>query len=324
MKPMKAYVLVLLLSLRVWAQQPADIDAIFKKWDRKTVPGGAVGVVKDGRLVYAHGYGLANISNQTPNTSRTNFDLASVSKQFTAASILLLAERKKLRLDDRLDKFFPKLPEYAAPVRLENLLTMTSGLPDYDDSLPTDENTLLKTLRRSKPTFSPGARYEYLNMNYALLSFVAERADGRKLGQIMSQELFAPLGMQNTCFLQEAGQKVPNRATGYIKKPKGWRVSQNDVPGVGDGNVFSNVEDLSLWLLKHPFPEHKGDGYGYGLEYDRHANQQRISHTGSWSGTSTYISYYPKARFGVIVLGNREDADAYGLGEKVEDLYLAP
>ena len=299
-----------------------------------------MGVVRNGHLIFSKGYGWADVGRRRPNTSRTNFDLASVSKQFTATTVLLQAEKGRLNLRDPLGKYIAGLPAYASRAPLENLLNMTSGLPDYDDSEPVQLSDLVDQLKGDEPGFKPGERYEYLNMNYALLTFVVQKVSAQDLGTVMQREIFAPLRMSRTSFLNKRGQNIEDRAVGYVKKGKDWAVSRNDVPGVGDGNVFSNVEDLSLWaadLLRGSsrIPSSLGQawtsgrtlkgkptGYGYGFEIDTHGGQKRISHSVSWNGTSTYISLYPKVKLAVIVLSNREDEDAYCLGEQVEDLFL--
>ncbi len=220
-------------------------------------------------------------------------------------------------------------------MRLHNLLSMTSGLPDYDDSQPASPKSLVAGLRAGQPTFASGTRYEYLNLNYALLTFVVEKASGQKMGAFLQQQIFVPLRMKNTSFLSRKNQKIDKRATGYRRTGHGWVVSRNDVPAVCDGNVFSNVEDLARWEIdwlngsslldatwrKRAWTEGlRGSGYGYGFEIDRHAGCLCISHTGSWNGTSTCLALYPERKLGVIVLSNREDEDVYELGEQVEDL----
>lgn len=316
-----------------------EIDDIFKSW--RSGPGGVVGVIQNGQLEVKRAYGMASVAKKVPMTTATNFDLASVSKQFTATAVLLAAQSGKLQLTDPLGKFLPGLPAYASKVPLESLLNMTSGFPEYDDTVAVTVEDLIETLKDEKPTFAAGKRYEYLNMNYALLTFVMQKVYGCRFGEILQRDIFQPLKMKDTVFLGEEGQKIANRATGYQETAKSWKVSRNDVPGVGDGNVFSNVEDLSRWAIdllagSSIIDERwirqawtsgvtsKGSktGYGYGFEIDSHRRHKRISHTGSWNGTSTYIALYPKLGLGVIVLSNREDEDAYGLGEEVEDLYL--
>ena len=327
---MKFLLALLILALPV---PDSKIDKIFRGWNRG--PGGSVGVVVGGRLVFARGYGLADVAKKTPNTPQTVYDLASVSKQFTATAVLLQAQQGKLTLTDRLDKHISGLPAYAAGTSLERLLTMTSGFPEYDDSQAVKLEDLRETLRSEPGTLK--AEYQYLNMNYALLTFVVQKVAGQPLGEVLQQDIFRPLKMGHTTFLHSKSQRVDRRAIGYKRHKGGWVVSRNDVPGVGDGNVFSSVEDLSLWaidwlrgssLLKPEWQRRawtraaQDIDYGFGFEIDEHQGQRRISHSGSWNGTSTYIALYPQRKLAVIVLSNREEEDSYGLGEQVEDLFL--
>lgn len=341
MRKVLLMVLLCLFPSTTCAAPPQEnrADVIFKKWNDG--PGGSVGVVADGHLIWAKGYGYADLAHKTPNTPSTNYDLASLSKQFTAAAVLLQVQHGRLSLTDHLDKYVQDLPVYASKVTIQNLLQMTSGLPDYDDSSQVQLSDLVETLNTEQPSFRPGHRYEYLNMNYALLTFVVEEVAKQKLGQILESQIFQPLGMHQTRFLSKLGQTIPNRAIGYKMTRKGPKVSRNDVPGVGDGNVFSNVQDLSLWaidLLKGSriisanlqkaawtsgeTTQAKKTGYGYGFEIGTHLKQKRVSHTGSWNGTSTYLGLYPSAKVAVIVLSNREEEDVEELGEQLAAVYL--
>lgn len=329
----------LVTSWAVAAPAASEIDRIFESWDGE-VPGGAVGVVLNDKLVYSHGYGLANLSKGTTNTAQTVYDLASVSKQFCATTVLLQVQKGRLSIKDGLGKYLPGLPVYAAEAPIETLLNMTSGFPDYDYDGPTDRDTLIATLNEEKPSFRHGGKYEYLNMNYALLTYVVQKVASQSMGQVLESSIFKPLKMEHTVFLAKPGQTIANRARGYAQSDGGWSQSISDAPGVADGNVFSSVDDLSLWvrdllrgssLLSAQSQQAawtsgkaagKATGYGYGFEIDEHGGYKRISHTGSWYGTATYIAMYPQLKLGVIVLSNREDEDVYSLGEEVEDLYL--
>jgi CubicO group peptidase (beta-lactamase class C family) len=331
---------VLFLSLHAFAAPGAsEVDEIFSHWAGNR-PGGAVGVVFKDRLFLSKGYGMSNLAEKTPNTPQTVYDLASVSKQFAATVVLVQAEKGKLKLDAGLGTYLAGLPRYAAETPLKNLLNMTSGLPDYDDDEETECEDLVAQLNGEEPSFKAGARYEYLNMNYALLTYVVENVTGKSMAQMLDTVIFQPLRMNHTVFLDEVDQKIPNRAVGYAMRGDGWVRSVGDDPGVADGNVFSSVDDLSLWardllrgssILSAEWQARawtsgsasgESTGYGYGFEVDTHEGHTRISHDGSWYGTATYMSMYPKLQLAVIVLANREDEDCSELGEQVEDLYL--
>lgn len=341
MRPVAALFVLFWLALGAAAAPPSapDIDPVFHAWQGK-VPGGAVGVVLKDKLVYSKGYGMANLAKGIPNTPQTLYDLASVSKQFCATAVLLQAQKGKLSLKAGLGTYLPGLPDYAAKTPVENLLNMTSGFPDYDFDGAVDRKTLIATLNEGEPSFRAGSRYEYLNMNYALLTYVVQKVASQSMGQVLEYGIFRPLKMSHTVFLSKADQVIADRAVGYAKNGSGWSKSVSDSPGVADGNVFSSVEDLSLWArdllrgsslltpesLKKAWTSGRAGGeetgYGFGFEIDEHEGYRRISHTGSWYGTATYVALYPQLKLGVIVLSNREDEDVYSLGEQVEDLYL--
>lgn len=340
MRPLTVLLLALWLTVgSAAAPSGSEIDSIFKTWNGK-VPGGAVGVVLKDKLVYSKGYGMANLDKGIPSSPQTVYDLASVSKQFCATAVLLQVQKGRLSLKSGLGSYLPGLPDYAAKTPVENLLNMTSGFPDYDYERDPTRDALIETLNDEEPSFRAGARYEYLNMNYALLTYVVQKVAGQSMGQVLEQGIFKPLKMSHSAFLGKAGQGIPNRAVGYVQEGQGWSQSVSDSPGVADGNVFSSVDDLSLWArdllrgsslltpdsLKKAWTSGKAGGeltgYGFGFEIDEHEGYRRISHTGSWYGTASYLSVYPQLKLAVIVLSNREDEDVYSLGEEVEDLYL--
>ena len=330
---------LLLFSPVFGAPGATEIDEIFSSWDGN-VPGGAVGVVSNDKLVFAKGYGMADLGKKTANSPATVYDLASVSKQFAALAALAQVQKGKLDLKQGLGTYLPGLPAYAAKTPVENLLNMTSGFPDYDYDQQATRKALIDTLNAEEPSFKAGTKYEYLNMNYALLTYVVQKVASQSMGQVLEYSIFKPLKMTSTVFLSKLGQKIPDRAVGYAKDGDRWVKSVSDGPGVADGNVFSSVNDMALWardllrgssvisaeLQKKAWTSGRAGkdptGYGYGFEVDEHEGYTRISHSGSWYGTATYIALYPKLKLGVVVLSNREDEDCYGLGEQVEDLYL--
>ncbi len=300
-------------------------------------PGVSIAIVRNGQPTHLKGYGLADRATRRTITPQSAFDLASVSKQFTAVTVMQLAERGKLSLQDPLGKFFPRIVPYARGVRLDRLLTMTSGLPDYADAADVTLTDLLADLEQGRPAFPAGQRYEYLNMNYALLTRVVEKVTAESFGAVLRGAIFEPMKMSRTTFLARAGQSIPGRVVGYRRTRQGqWQVSQNDAPGIGDGNIFSCGQDMARWaigwldglpLLKPRLRQQawtratltsgKRVDYGYGWEI----GEGCVYHSGSWDGTSTYIALYPAARLGVVVLSNNEDEAVDLLGERLAALY---
>src|SRR5918999_1208502 len=207
----------------IWGQQnmtaktqPADdesakkVDEFLSQWDKNDMPGCAVGVVKDGRLVYKRGFGMANLDYDVPNTPSTRFNLASVSKPFTAMSIALLAQQGKLSLDDDIRKYVPEMPKYDETITIRHLIHHTSGIREYEalvlfGGLDTDKahspKAILNMLARQKNiSFKPGSKYQYSNSNYHLLGIIVGRVSGKSLRAFTEENIFQPLGMKNTMF----------------------------------------------------------------------------------------------------------------------------
>ncbi len=254
-----------------------QIDAIFTPFDHDGLPGYAVGVVKDGKLVYARGFGRADLDNNTPITPQTSFHLASLSKQFTAAAIALLILDGKLSLDTPVATFFPEVKKYGADLRIKHLIYFTSGLRDYM-SLPRSNGTpwfsfyyftideaIAATLRTTELTFVPGTQWDYSNVNYMLLAKIVERVSGMPLSAFLGARVFTPLGMNASQLNDDSTVVIPNRATGYadrsdekvreqlksvgidVRKGVGYVRLPRVSPHYGGSGVFSTVEDLAKW-----------------------------------------------------------------------------
>ena len=207
----------------------ARVDSIFAAYDRPDAPGCAVGVYRDGRIQYARGYGLADLEHRVPITPATVFDIGSTSKQFTAATILLLEQEGKLSLDDDVRRFLPELPAYERPITIRHLLHHTSGLRDYigllrlagvrTDDVATADDALQMLVRQRALNFAPGDEHLYSNSGYFLLSLIVERAAGRSLRDEARDRIFAPLGMTRTAYLGSYHDVVPDRAIGIWPVP---------------------------------------------------------------------------------------------------------
>ena len=206
--------------------QSTEIDKVFVQWDKENSPGASLGIIKDGKLVYSRGYGMANLEYGIPNSSKSVFRIGSTSKQFTAASIILLAQQGKLNLNDTLDKYFPEFPDYANKITITHLLNHTSGVRDYltlaylagmnNDDFYTDKEVLKWLINQKNKNFEPGEKYLYSNSGYWLLSQIVEKAYGENMAVFAQKEIFMPLKMNNTHFHNDHNQIVKNRASGYI------------------------------------------------------------------------------------------------------------
>ena len=199
------------------------VDALFHDFDQTNAPGAAVTVIRDGKPLFAKGYGLADLEKKIPCTTNTNFRLASVTKQFTAMAVLILAEEGQLSLEDHLPRFFPEFPEYGKAIALHHLLTHTSGLPDYEDHIPqgttiplSDRDVLFILRHQSKTDFPPGSQFHYSNSSYALLALIVENVSGKTFPAFVKEKIFDPLGMTNSIAYVAGRSCVPNRAYGYV------------------------------------------------------------------------------------------------------------
>ena len=304
------------------------------------VPGASVLVLRDGEPIVRAGYGLANVETHTPATATTNYRLASVTKQFTAASILLLAEDGRLKLDDRVRKWLPSLPKAADPVTIRHLLTHTSGLIDYEDVIPEtfkpqlhDADVLRLLESQDRTYFSPGSSYRYSNSGYALLALIVERASGKTFATFLRERIFQPLGMNNTVAFEEGISTVSNRAFGYTQEQGRWgRTDQSQTSAVlGDGGIYSSIDDLAKWdaalydgrllrpsSLQAAFtPATRTDDaevqYGFGWRI----TGETVWHSGETAGFRNVIVRYPKRRLTVVVLTNRNEPEPYRLALEI-------
>lgn len=322
------------------APPDAGIDGLMQRYDGR-VPGAAVLVLKDGQPVFRRGYGLAVVEDGTPVSPATNFRLASVSKQFTAAAILLLAEDGRLSIDDPLKKWLPGLPAVADAMTLRQLLSHTSGLLDYEDLMdPADTRQVhdidvLHLLQKENRTyFAPGSSYRYSNSGYALLALVVGKASGSDFASFLRQRIFLPLGMTATFAHQDGVDEVPERAYGYSQIDGHWqRTDQSTTSAVlGDGGIYASIDDLARWdaalyderLLHDPWrtlavtpatatdePDVAGYGFGWrlqdGLQW----------HSGESIGFRNVILRWPAQRLTVVLLTNRNDPEPYALARRI-------
>jgi CubicO group peptidase (beta-lactamase class C family) len=351
----------LLLGCGLWAlagvpctAHPADprVDRIFAAYDRPSSPGCALAVVRKGAIVYARGYGSANLELNTPITPQTVFDIGSVSKQFTAMSIVLLAEDGKLSLDDDIRKFIPELPVYGAPITLRSMLHHLSGLRSYTDlfdlaGVPeidqtTDEDALTLIARQKSLNFPTGRQYLYSDTNYFLLALVVRRVTGETLREFARRRLFEPLKMASTHFHDDHRMIVPRRATGYAPRSDGtFEIDMSNFEELGDGSVMTTVLDLARWDQNFYAPAVGGrtaidelqdtgtrsDGtktpYAMGLILDQYRGIPRVQHTGEWVGYRASFLRFPRQEVSVIVLCNMVgELDPLALSERVADIYL--
>lgn len=311
------------------------------------VPGASLLVVHDGKAVVRNAYGYADLEHRVRATPDTDYRLASVTKQFTAASILLLKQDGKLKLSDPVRKWFPELSAADQRITLWNLLTHSSGLPDYEDLVPADRTAQLSDAdvlhMLAAPhalRFPPGSAFRYNNGGYVLLGLIVERASGMDLAAFMHKRIFQPLGMTHTLMYEGArGPQVPDRAYGYSLRGGRWIQTDQSVTSAtrGDGGIYSSIDDLAKWdaalydnrLLdadsrRRMFTAHipVGDpdvlGYGFGW----FVTGDGMWHSGSTIGFRNIIMRWPDRHLSVVILTNRNDPEPYPLALTIGQLYL--
>ena len=331
---------------------PTRVDAVFREYDRSDSPGCALGVYRDGKIVYERGYGMANLELGVANAPQTVFDIGSTSKQFTAFSIHLLAREGKLSLDDDIRRWVPEIPSYGPTVTIRHLLHHTGGLRDYielmelqglqTEDLTTEADSLAILSRQKAPNFPPGQEYLYSNSGFFLLGLIVKRASGQSLRDFAEARIFGPLGMRHTQFNDAHDRIVPSRATGYGKsRAGGFRIDMGDWEQVGDGAVQTTVEDLQLWDQNFYAPR-VGDArlledmqtvgvlnsgkkltYASALVLQDYRGLPTVSHGGAWVGYRAQLLRFPQQKFSVACLCNLAGANPTRLAHEVADVYLA-
>ena len=316
---------------------------------RQHIPGVALLVARNGEIVRAQGFGLANVELQVPVKPETLFQSGSVGKQFTATAIMMLVEEGKIGLDDSITKYFPEAPASWKPVTVRHLLTHTAGFTDYpkdfDFRKDYSEADLLKIVTGIPLAFPPGTKWSYSNLGYLTLGVLIHRVTGNFYGDMLQARIFRPLGMTTTRIMSEA-DIIPNRASGY-RLVKGELKNQEWVSPTlnttADGSLYFSILDLAKWdaalytekLLKRSSLEQMwtvarlNDGkpnsghYGFGWEIEKVHGHRMIGHGGSWQGFKTQISRYVDDKLTVVVLANLAEAEPGKIAEHVAEIYLS-
>ena len=335
-------------------QPQAAIERLMQAYDGDA-PGASLLVLKDGEAVVRRGFGRSDLARGTEAGPATNYRLASVTKPFTAAAVLLLAQDGKLSIDDPLRRWLPSLPAAADGITVRHLLEHSGGLPDYEDLMakPYEGQILdagvlaLLEQRLAQPDplyFPPGSAYRYSNSGYALLALVVERASGMRFADYLHARIFEPLGMHDTHARVDGGPAIPHRAWGYSAVDGGWeRTDQNAYSAVlGDGGIYSNVDDLARWNAAldddrlfsagtralafgkqvQVAVEPEATYYGFGWRVTEDGARQW--HNGESIGFRNAFVRWPKQRLTVIVLSNRNDPTPYSLAVSIGQLFMEP
>jgi CubicO group peptidase (beta-lactamase class C family) len=314
------------------------MGSLLEGYRGETRPGAALMVSHLGKVVFEQCFGMANIEEKLPVTRQTNFRLASLTKQFTALAILILAEQNKISLDQRLTDFLPEFPEYGREITVRHLLNHTSGVPDYETLIPegrtrqlNDEDVLQLLSEQKSALFPHGTAYQYSNSGYVLLGRIIEQVDGRRLADFLNQNIFEPLGMSGTWI--EGGRRQENRAFGYSRGESEFKRTDQSLTSavLGDGGIYSSLADLFRWdkallsdklvpgkWLKEAFTpgelaNGKRTGYGFGWQIIQYRGLRAFTHSGSSIGFRNFIARFPEQKTTVVVLTNRSEAIPEGI-----------
>ena len=329
----------------------AAADEVFASLRALQAPGCSAGVIHEGRFIYSTSFGLADLEQRTPITPSTPFQVASMSKQFTAAAIFLLKQEGKLKLEDPVRRFVPELPAYADGIHISDLLHHSSGLRDIAPLLevssagrapePLDVAASVKLLAsQSALNFAPGTDYEYSNSDYLLLGLIVERLSGMPFAEFAQQRIFTPLGMRGSVFHARLDPEA-NRATGYFARNGQFRRVPVTWLAGGDGGLYTTLDDLLRWdqtfYSNQQFGEEFADfmetrgrlasgeriQYASGLIIGRYRGLRTVSHAGRVPGMRSEMLRFPDQQLTVICLCNRGDADSASLAREVAEVYLA-
>ncbi len=328
------------------------VDKLFSEWDKRDSPGASIAVLKDGRVVYKKGYGCAQLEYDIPIAPSTIFHVASVSKEFTAFAVAMLASQGKLSWDDDVREYIPEVPDFGKTITLRHLAHHTSGLRDQWevlaiagwrlDDVITREHILKMVSRQKELNFAPGDEYLYCNTGFTLLAEVVARATGQTFAKWTAENIFKPLGMSNTHFHDDHEMIVRNMAYSYApREGGGFKKSVLSFANVGATSLFTTAEDLCRWIqnffdARVGGPEvvrqvqdtgvlnnGKKIDYAFGLVVGEHRGLKTVGHGGSDAGYRSSVIWFPEQKLGVAVLCNLGSMGPGGLALKIADIYLA-
>ena len=336
-------------TTEIGADDPV-IDAVFADWDSPDAPGCAIAIAENGDLVYTRGYGSANLDYNIPITPETVFDVASITKQFAAASLTLLEEDGVLSLDDDVRRWLPELPDYGQVITLRHMIHHTSGLRDYLNLFPLAgrgsyypislDQILEMMARQQAPVFEPGERYEYSNTAYMLIAKVIERASGKSFGEFADERIFRPLNMQGSFMYENMERIVPGRATGYGRNDNGdpFIVHNYNFDVAGDGQLYTTMPDLLRWdrwlhgdkptiyskmLTDGQLNNGEPINYAQGIGLEEYRGLRVVEHGGSSWGFRTHLLRFTQPGLSIALSCNDDSANPWRMAMQVADHLLA-
>lgn len=346
--------LLLLTSPGLMAQKPDEqLDTLLQQYYKADEPGAAVAVIQKGKIVFEKCYGLANLGSNSPITPTTNFNIASITKQFTALAILQLAEKHSLSLDDRLSKYFPQLhPAVGNRVTIRHLLTHASGIKDHYPLVDTktirhatDQDVLKAVEKMDSLYFTPATGYRYSNTAYCLLSLIIEKVSGMSYTDYITKNIFGPLDMSASTVLN-VGKPIHNRATGYAYDADKKQFRQSDADESvffstqGDGGIYTSLRDYVKWFrglqkgkllpsktirqarhIQNPIDSAHQLGYGFGWFIGAQEKPEVVYHTGSNGGFRAIVVTIPADDYAVIIFSNRTGIDLEKLAIEINRIF---
>ena len=327
-----------------------QVDALFTEWAKATSPGCAIGIMQGGEILYQQGYGMANLEYDIPITPETSFHIASVSKQFTAMAIALLAHEGKLSLDDDIRVHIPEMQDFGETITLRHMLHHTSGLRDdlmlllfagwrLGDVITTDD-ILDMMSRQTDLNFPPNTSRIYCNAGYTLMSYVIERVSGQSLRDFCEARIFQPLGMVNTQIRDNTAQLIKQQAYSYYETDNGFGNAIFSDVSTGATNVQTSVGDLLKWAnsfhgdayweqtiidmmhTKGVLKDGKEIDYALGIYIREHRGLTMVEHSGADAGYGSMLIRFPEQDFSVVVLNNLQSIDTEDLAIDIAEIYL--
>lgn len=348
MKRLLLFSLILLTALSAQSQDHfKPIDSIVKLYEGKLEPGFSIRVVKDGKTIYSKNVGYADLTKKEKITDKTVFNLASVSKQFTASCIVLLEQQGKLSFEDPLSKYIPEFPAYAEEITINQLINHTGGLKDFrtlamlrgENSDDYGNSAIKDLLTVQEPNDKPGSIWSYSNSGYWCLVQIIEKVSGESMAEFAHKNIFRPLKMKSTRYVTKPNNKVDKRAIGYKKEDNTFTAVDIDEYAVGGAGVYSTATDLQKWLSEMETHRHFGDAFwntmivenpaqGEGFTYTKglfklkYLNHTMINHGGDVVGFHPLIAFFPDDRIAVIILSNDDDFERHVIFAASIDLLL--
>ena len=331
-----SFLLVFISSFLTAQRNTNQIDVnIFIQKHSSEFPGFSYAVIQNGEIIENKNFGLANLNNKQKAQNNTNYRLASVTKQFTAFAVLMLIDKGKLSLTTNLTDIFDDFPEYGKKITIQQLLTHTSGLLDYENLMndnrtdPILDKEVLHLLKEQDSTkFVPGSKYDYSNSAYAVLAQIIEKISGKTFKYFIETEIFKPLKMKNSV-VYTRDTKIKNRAYGYIVRNDSIIFNDQSMTSSvqGDGGIYTSINDYYKWdqalenntllseklknkaySIQSKINESEWDyGYGWRIKYDK--NTKIISHSGHTCGFTNYVVKIPKQRLTIVLFSNRKNDD---------------